>query len=46
MEGHCSTGQSPRQAVVPMKEKKKKKKGRRKHENHSPIIVDFHSGLH
>jgi len=25
MEGHCSTGQSPQWAVVPMEERKKKK---------------------
>jgi hypothetical protein len=30
MEGHCSTGQSPQRAVVPMEEEEEKKKKKKK----------------
>jgi len=39
MEGHCSTGQSPRRAVVPMEEEEEVRQGLF-HQKHSSKDVD------
>jgi len=42
MEGHCSTGQSPQWAVVPMEEEEEEEKKKNKKKIHSRTLNQMH----